>query len=155
MKKQTRMTLIIVFMLALIALAGHAETTGMNLTQVLESFKLGDDMMPLIEEDLTDIYGIDVEDVVQFAAAIHDSGIKADEIVLVEAVDGDAAGRIEAALAQRLEDKLNELENYLPEEYAVAKACRVETEGNFVSMIVAPNAAELAELYRAGLNRLS
>ena len=31
----------------------------------------------------------------------------------------------------------------------------VETEGNFVSMIVAPNAAELAELYRAGLKGLS
>lgn len=155
MKKRICVALITVFMLALSAFAGGAETNDVNLTQVLEGFKLGDDMMPLIEEDLTDIYGIDSEDVVQFAAAIHDSGIKADEIVLVEAVDGDAAGRIEAALAQRLEDKLNELENYLPEEYAVVKACRVETEGNFVSMIVAPNAAELAELYRAGLKGLS
>lgn len=151
MKKWTCIALMTAFLLALIAFAGSAETVGTDLAGVLEGFGLGDEMMLLVEEDLTDIYGIDPADVAQFAAAINDTGIKADEIVLVEAVDAAAAARIEAALEERYQSKLNELENYLPEEYAVVKACGVETDGNFVSMIVAPNAAELVELYRAGL----
>lgn len=151
MKKWTCVALITACLFALIALAGSAETAGVDLAKVLDSFALGDDMMPLVEEDLTDIYGIDAADVAQFAAAINDTGIKADEIVLVEAVDADATGRVEAALEERYQSKLNELENYLPEEYAVVKACAVEADGNYVSMIVAPNAAELVALYRAGL----
>ena len=135
--------------LAAMTCAGTAETAEApaTLEAVLSEFALGEEMMPLTEEDLSDIYGIEAEDVAQFAAAVNSTGIKADEIVLVEAVDAEAAARVKEALDNRFQSKLNELDNYLPEEYAVTKACSVESEGNFVAMIVAPNAADLVKLY--------
>lgn len=122
-----------------------------TLEAILASFELSEEMMALGEEDLSDIYGIEAEDMVQFAAAVNSTGIKADEIVLVEAVDADAAARVQEALDNRYQAKLNELENYLPEEYAVVKACSVAVEGNYVSMIVAPNADDLVKLYSEGI----
>ena len=146
--------IVIVVLACLVALGAWAgalaEATGLE--EIMAAFNLGEEMMALTEEDLADVYGIDPADVSQFAAAINDSGIKADEIVLVEAVDGDAAQRVRDALETRLEDKLNELEGYLPEEYAVASACQVEAQGNFVAMIVAPEAASLAEIYHQGIS---
>ncbi len=149
MKKWICAALLAVTVLTAIACAGLAETSDApaTLEAVLDEFALGEEMMPLDEEDLSDIYGIETEDMAQFAAAVNSTGIKADEIVLVEAVDADAAARVKEALDSRFQSKLNELENYLPEEYAVTSACSVEMEGNYVSMIVAPNAAELAKLY--------
>ena len=138
-------------LIALCALSA-ALAEAASLEDVMASFDLAEEMMLLDDEDLTDVYGIDLADVRQFAAAIHDSGIKADEIVLVEAVDDEAAQRVQAILEERLEDKLNELDGYMPEEYAVAKACAVEAEGCFVAMIVAPNADALTELYRQAIS---
>ena len=150
MKKWICIALLTVMALAGFACAGTAETAaeaGSTLEDVLASFELGEEMMTLTEEDLSDIYGIEAEDMVQFAAAVNSTGIKADEIVLVEAVDDAAATRVKEALDNRFQSKLNELDGYLPEEYAVTQACSVEMEGCFVSMIVAPNAADLVKLY--------
>lgn len=149
MKKFVCITLVALLTLAM-ALAACAETEAPaegTLEAVMASFGLGEEMMALTEEDMEDIYGIEAADMVQFAATVNDSGIKADEIVLVEAVDADAAARVKEALDNRFQSKLNELDNYLPEEFAVASACSVEINGNFVSMIVAPNAADLVKLY--------
>ena len=152
MKKWICIALIAVLALALTACGGKKEEAApaaeVKLADLLTSFKLDEEMMTLTEADMSDIYGIEAADMKQFAAAVNGSGIKADEIVLVEAVDSDAAGRVKQALDNRLQSKLNELENYLPEEYAVAKACSVNATGNFVSMIVAPNAADLVKLYQ-------
>ena len=35
-----------------------------------------------------------------------------------------------------------------PDEYAIIQKCSVTQSGNFVAMIVAPNAAELTEIYK-------
>ena len=70
-----------------------------------------------------------------------------DEVVLVEAKDADAASRVKEALDKRYQAKLNETENYLPDEYAVIKTCSVVMDGNYVAMIVAPNAADLVKIY--------
>ena len=68
-------------------------------------------------------------------------------MVLVEAVNADAAARVKTALDNRYQAKLNETQNYLPDEYAIIKTCSVTANGNFVAMIVAPNAAELVKVY--------
>ena len=147
MKKIVTAALLALLSLTLVLTACAEAADAATLEDVLASFELGEEMMSLTEEDLSDIYGIEAEDMAQFAACINSTGIKADEIVLVEAVDAEAAERVKEALDNRFQSKLNELDGYLPEEYAVASACSVEIEGNFVSMIVAPNAADLTKLY--------
>ena len=146
MKKILSVLLLVALMFTLTACGGKKEAS-VNLAEVMGKFALNDEMMELTQDDLRDMYGIDAADVKQFAAAINSTGVKCDEIVLIEATDEKAAGRVKTALDNRYQAKLNETENYLPDEFAIIKTCSVEVRDNYVSMIVAPNAADLVKIY--------
>ena len=111
-------------------------------------FKL-DEMMALSQDDLLDMYGIKPDDVKQYAALIARSSTSADEILLFEAKDADAASRLKVQLDKRYQAKLNEAKDYLPDEYAKIAACKVAQSGNYVSLIVSPDAEAMTKLYQA------
>ena len=152
MKKLLSFLMVVSLVLLLTACSGKApQAASVNLNDVISGFSLDEEMMTLTQDDLRDIYGIDAADVKQFAGAINSTGIKCDEIVLIEAVNGDAAARIKTALDTRYQAKLNEADGYLPDEYAIIQTCSVTTNGNFVAMIVGPNAAEQTRKYNDSL----
>ena len=147
-QKMKRILSILVLVVLAFALCGaKLEDGSVDLAAVLEAFELGEEMMTLDMYDLADLYYIDLEDMKQAAAAVHTSGINCDEIILIEAVDADAAANVQYILDARYQAKLNETENYLPDEHAIILECAVTANGNYVAMIVAPNAAELVEIY--------
>ena len=98
-------------------------------------------------DDLTKYYSIDTKDVKQFAAEINSSVNDPVEIVLVEAVDKDAAANIERALSSRYNSILTQYAGYTPEKLDMVKACKVTNENNFVTMIVAENADGMLKIF--------
>lgn len=152
MKKFLSILVLIALVLSLSACGGKKEAApSADLAAVLAEFKLGEEMMTLDVNDLVDLYFFDAADIKQSAAAIHTSGINADEIIMIEAVDADAAARVKNILDARYEAKLNEMRDYIAEEYAIIEKCSVTANGNFVAMIVAPNAPELVEIYNKSI----
>ena len=120
MKKFLSILVLIALVLSLSACGGKKEAApSADLAAVLAEFKLGDEMMTLDLDDLVNLYFF------------------------------DAAAYIKDILDARYEAKLNETENYLPDEYAIIKECSVTMDGNYVAMIVAPNAADLVDIYNA------
>lgn len=110
------------------------------------------DTMDLTKDDLNSNYGIKAEDVKQFSALADTTGIKADELVMIEGKDADAAKRIKTALDTRYQDKINANITYLPEQYAIIKKCSVQQNGNYVSMLVSPNAEKIVKIYDGYVN---
>ena len=148
MKKIFALILLVVMVCTLAACGGKKnETKALDLPAVMSQFALSDEMLTLEIADLMNNYGIAAEDVKQFAAAVSTTGINCDEIVMIEATSAEAAGRVKTALDNRYQAKLVETENYLPDEYAIIKTCSVTVNGNYVAMIVAPNAEELVKIY--------
>ena len=149
MKKLLSLLLLAVMILTLSACGGGDKQSAKSadLKAVLAKFTFDGEMLEMDENDMLDVYGIQTADMKQFAAAVNTSGIDCDEVVLVEAKDADAASRVKEALDKRYQAKLNETENYLPDEYAVIKTCSVVMDGSYVAMIVAPNAADLVKIY--------
>ena len=147
MKKLLSLLLLAVMILTLSACGGGGKQSAKSadLKAVLAKFTFDGEMLEM--DEMLDVYGIQAADMKQFAAAVNTSGIDCDEVVLVEAKDADAASRVKEALDKRYQAKLNETENYLPDEYAVIKTCSVVMDGNYVAMIVAPNAADLVKIY--------
>ena len=109
------------------------------------------EMMDYSAEDLMPNYGIDSGDTKQFAAYVDSTGIKGDEIVIIEGKDADATKRIKEKLDVRYKQKENEMKDYLPEEYAVLKKCSVNQNGNYISMIVSPQYEELNKIYNQAI----
>ena len=108
-----------------------------------------EDMMSLSGSDLMTNYGIDASDALQFVYKINRAGTKADEIVMFEAKNADAAARIKEKLEARLTQKANEANNYSPEQYAIIMQCSVATYGNYVTMFVGPDAVKMTEIFES------
>ena len=136
--------------LLLAGCGGAAKSADLSAVKdsLVAQFKL-DEMMALSQDDLLDMYGIKLDDVKQYAALIARSSTSADEILLFEAKDADAASRLKVQLDKRYQAKLNEAKDYLPDEYAKIAACKVAQSGNYVSLIVSPDAEAMTKLYQA------
>ena len=149
MKKFLSLLLLTALLLTLTACGGKkAAEPSVDLAAVMAQFNLDEEnMMTLDLSDLEALYYVKPEDVKQSAAAIHVSGINCDEIILFEAVDSAAAGRLKTILDNRYQAKLNEMRDYIAEQYAIIESCSVAQNGNYVAMIVSPDAANLVEIY--------
>ena len=135
--------------------SGTASTAAkeINLSEVISTINSGSpNKMELIEsvDDLNKYYSISKEDVKSFGAEIDQSGI--DEVVIVEAVDADAASRIQAKLQQRYNSKKQQGASYSPEDLQIIKNCSVKTNGNIVSMIISSNAGAMEEVLNSAVN---
>ena len=98
-------------------------------------------------DELNTYYSIDTADVKQFAAEIDPNNNAPVEIVLIEAVDADAASRVETALTTRYNAIYSQYSSYTPEQLDMVKACKVTKDGNFVSMIVADKGADMLNVF--------
>lgn len=142
--------LLLVVMLAFSGCAASAQ--DVNLGKVMEEMEKQvnlTDMIDLDESDLTDMYGIQPEDVKQMKGKVLSDGLNPDELILIEAKDADAASRVQKALEQRLTNKGNEAKDYNPDGYALIQKCSVQAKGIYVCMLVSPEYEKLNSIYNS------
>ena len=92
-------------------------------------------------------YAIDPADVSEFAAEVaKNSATEIDEVVLIKAVDTDAAKRVAEKLEIRLQSQKDLCASYSPELLAIAEKCAVTTEDVLVTLIITDYYTEVLEL---------
>lgn len=99
-------------------------------------------------DELNKYYNINPDSVKQFAAEIDSNSNAPVEIVLVEAVDNDAAAEIETALASRYNSIISQYASYNSDKLDMVKGCEVTKEGNFLSLIIADDARDMVEDFK-------
>ena len=101
-------------------------------------------------EDLEDYYRIAPADVKQFAAqTTKNVATDVTEIILVEAVDEEAAQRVFDLLQFRYDSQRDQCASYSAELLAIINKCTVEINGNFVSLIMDANAKDMVKYYHS------
>ena len=89
-----------------------------------------------IEQDVAcALYGIDESTVT--ASAVYGSTVSAEELALFAFTDEAAAQSAGELLGYRVEDRREELENYLPEELPKLDKAVIEVRGNSVLLVIA------------------
>ena len=116
-----------------------------------EKYGLEEGMLILTADDLMELYGIAAADVKQFEARMQMESLMADEVVLIEAVDAQAAARVKEKLEGRYQSKLNETRDYLPDEFAKIEKSKVSVNGNYVALIVTGEAEAAQADYEKAL----
>ncbi len=153
-KKLSGLLCAVALSLTLFACGGNSneKTADLNqvLTQIESQITLGD-MVTYSTDDLKAAYGIDAADVKQSVAKVASDGLKADEIIMIEAVDAAAATRIEEKLQAHYEAKSNENITYNPEQYAMIQKCSVKRDGNFVTLFLSAHADQMTSAFEAAL----
>lgn len=107
--------------------------------------------MPLAKERLTDLYGIAQSDIASAGCFITMNGSFPEEAIMIEAKDSGAKSRIVSALNTRLSDVLVQAENYDAENYALAKQCKVISNGNYVALFVSPQHAAMESMFNSAV----
>lgn len=117
---------------------------------IVAEYPLSDAMSKVEGEDrIMNVYGLSAEDYSEFSAYVNNSGTDQDEIVIVKASSSDKVAGIEEKLNNKMTAKLNSTKNYLPEQYAMIEKCEVKSNGNYVRMIISPDAEGMVEIYNA------
>ena len=154
MSKLLSVISVVLLICALISACGEsAEPLGDVFAEIKNEVGLSEMIEFGSVSDLNRFYGIAAEDVSEFAGGINNSGVDQEEIVLVKASDADAASRIETALTNRYNSKLNETKNYNPEQYAIIEKCSVETDDLYVSLIISENASAVKDIYKKAIGK--
>ena len=105
------------------------------------------EMMLLNEQRIRNYYGIDPASCRQLIMAVSEDGLRVDEIWLIETGDEKAAEELLAAARSRIEQVCAETQDYLPEQYAVAKNGQALRVGSSVALFISPDAKEMAQLF--------
>lgn len=122
---------------------------GISMTAIYE--KMAANLPEMVEMDETmqlNYCGISREDVSQSVVSICTDGLRTDEIWLIQAVDEGAAEKITELAQTRLKAKADETRNYAPDQYAVVEKAELLQEGQYVALLVSPEAKALTEIFR-------
>lgn len=149
---------LLLFSLMLFAFTGCGELSkkDVNLFEVLNSinfkFEIPEDEMMRIDtaDDLELYYNIAPADIKQFAAETTvNSATDITEIILVEAVDSEAAQRVYDALQIRYNSQRDLCASYSAELLAIVNECSVAQNGNYVTLIMSSDFDEITEWYNS------
>ena len=105
-------------------------------------------MLALDGEQARPLCGIDPGDVAAGQVYVCADSLRADELWLLEAVDGAAVERLRQAAQSRLAQKAAESKTYDPRQYAVVQNAKTVVIGKFFALLVSPNADKMEKTLR-------
>lgn len=154
MKKMTALLLCVLLMLVLTACGGKDVPASVDLAAVKAQLYADipvTDPIELSTDRLNALYGITADTVSVNESFLVMSDIFPAEIVMIEAVDAAAADAIAAKLQTRLDSLKIQSQSYDAESYAIAQACTVMQNGNYVAMFFSEDGAAMETIYKSYL----
>ena len=153
--KRTRKLFLAVLLLGalllLVGCGGKQEAKSADLQKLYdELLALPDmpEMLPLTEKRIRNYYGIDPDVCPQALLAVCSDGLRVDENWLVETGSEDAAKALIETAKSRIEQLCTETENYLPDQYVVAKDGRTVQIGSSMALFISPQAETMVKLFQ-------
>lgn len=149
------LTIVVAAVLVLATLTACGGTKNVDLNELMKKINdtYGLTGLTAVEDadNLNRYYRTPKEDVKQFAAEFTKAASDGyTEVVLIEAVDADAAGRVKAQLEARRNSQLSDAKSYNAEQVSMIEACSVKEKGSFVWLVISDKQADInAEIEKA------
>ncbi len=127
------------FCLSLVSCGGKAETPfdpAADAQTLLASNAFSESLTEIDPDIVCTLYGIDPDTVSSFAA-YGSTGATAEELAIFSLTDADAAETALTALQYRVDDRIEELTNYLPDEITKLENAVLQIRGSSVLLVIA------------------
>lgn len=103
------------------------------------------------EEYIINYYGIDTTLLEEYVFSMSEDAAKAETVIIAKVkAEEDAAG-IAECLQTVVEEKKNEMENYIPEQFAIVEKSKVIEKDNYIWLVISENADAITEIIESGL----
>lgn len=146
MKRVLALLTALLLVLAMFTACGAKKNVDLNTVLNDVNSKHGLASLTKVEDTsgLNRYYKVAAEDVKQFAAELTKSASEGyTEVILIEATNADAAGKIKDLLETHRQDQLGDAKSYHPEQVNMIEACSAKTSGSFVWLVISDKQADI------------
>ncbi|WP_049962522.1 DUF4358 domain-containing protein [Oribacterium sp. FC2011] len=104
------------------------------------------DMITVDANYIKNYYGIDASQLEGYAFAMAEDVTHADTVAILKAKNASRVPALASQLSAVQQQKAQELQDYMPDQYQIVVASSVKTFGNYVYLIMSPNAAAIEQI---------
>ena len=107
--------------------------------ELISPVKMGDGF-------ITNYYGIEPEKLEEYVFAMSEEATSAETVVIMKVKDEADVENMCAALQVVVDEKRSEMENYLPEQFAIVDKSSVKSKGNYVYLVISEQADAILQV---------
>lgn len=103
------------------------------------------------DEFILNYYGIDVSQLEEYVFSMSEDAAQAETIIILKVKNTEDLATFTDCLQTIVEEKKNEMENYIPEQFAIVEKSEVRTKDNYLWLIISDSADEITDIIENGL----
>lgn len=104
------------------------------------------------EDFISNYYGIDTKTLSEYVFSMSEDAAQAETIIIMKAAQTEDLEGLSGCLQTVVEEKKNEMENYIPEQFAIVEKSKVQTKGNYVWLVISENAESITDIIENSLS---
>lgn len=106
----------------------------------------------LMDEDfILNYYDIDTTALEEYVFSMSEDAAQAETVILMKVKNPDDVETFADCLQTIVEDKKGEMEDYIPEQFAIVEKSRVQTRDTYVWLVISDNADAIIDIIESGL----
>lgn len=98
------------------------------------------------DEFISNYYGIDVTSLEEYVFSMSEDATSAETIIIMKSKDSASISGLSDCLQVVVDEKKNEMENYLPEQFEIVEKSSVQTKNNYVWLVISENANAITKI---------
>lgn len=103
------------------------------------------------DDFISNYYGIDAASLEEYVFSMSEDAAQAETVIIMKARNADDVAGLADSLQTVVDEKKNEMENYIPEQYAIVEKSKVQSKDNYVWLVISDNADAITDIIQNGL----
>lgn len=103
------------------------------------------------DEFIENYYGIDASKLEEYIFSMSEDAAQAETVIVMKAKDEADVEELAACLQVVVDEKKNEMENYLPEQFAIVEQSKVRTKGAYVWLVISEQEKAIQDIIEGSL----
>ncbi len=103
------------------------------------------------DDFISNYYGIDASMLEEYVFSMSEDAAQAETIIIMKLKNTDDLASLQDSLQTVVDEKKNEMENYIPEQFAIVEKSKVQTKENYIWLVISENADAITDIIESDL----
>lgn len=103
------------------------------------------------DDFISNYYGIDAAMLEEYIFSMSEDAAQAETIIIMKVKNTNDLTGLADSLQTVVDEKKNEMENYIPEQFAIVEKSKVQTKDNYIWLVISDNADAITDIIESGL----
>jgi len=104
------------------------------------------------DDFISNYYGIDAASLEEYVFSMSEDAAQAETIIILKAKSTEDLPALTDSLQTVVDEKKNEMENYIPEQYTIVEKSKVQTKDTYIWLVISDNADAIVDIIESGLS---